>query len=86
MIYKMPILWEKNNRNTASDPNKIYDTFIEIVLSTKANYSASRRVNFNRHEHRMQKWVPTRIIKSTNTKDKMYIIKFQSRFHCDSLV
>ena len=70
------------NQNTLSDPNKNYDTFIEIVVSAKAKHLPTRRVKFNRRKHRIQMWVTKGIIKSINTKDKMYKKLVQSR--CDS--
>ena len=74
----------KINRNNISDASKNYDTFIEIVLSTRANHLTSRKAKFNRREHRIRKWVTTRNIKSTNTKDKMFKMLLQSRCHGDS--
>ena len=62
----------KLDQNTLSDPNKNYDTFIEIVVSAKAKHFPSRRVKFNRRKHRIQMWVTKGNIKSINTKDKMY--------------
>ena len=72
----------KLDQNTLSDPNKNYDTFIEIVVSAKAKHLPTRRVKFNRRKHRIQMWVTKGIIKSINTKDKMYKKLVQSR--CDS--
>ena len=34
----------KLNQNTLSDPNKNYDTFMEIVVSAKAKHLPTRRV------------------------------------------
>ena len=71
----------KLDQNTLSNPNKNYDTFIEIVVSAKAKHLPTRRVKFNRRKHRIQMWVTKGIIKSINTKDNMYKILVQSR--CD---
>ena len=61
--------------------NENYDKFIEIVLSAKAKHLPTKKKKFNRHKHRIQKWVTKGIIKSINTKDKMYKKFVQSR--CD---
>ena len=47
----------KLDRNTLSDPNKNYDTFIEIVVSAKAKHLPTRRVKFNRRKHRIHMWL-----------------------------
>ena len=68
--------------------NKNYDTTIKIVLSAKAKHLPTRRVKFNRRKHRIQMWVTKRIIKSINTKDKMYKKLVQSRYDsylCETL-
>ena len=70
------------SQDTSSDPNENYDKFIEIVLSAKAKHLPTKKKKFNRRKHRIQKWVTKGIIKSINTKDKMYKKLVQSR--CDN--
>ena len=70
------------SQDTSSDPNENYDKFIEIVLSGKAKHLPTKKKKFNRRKHRIQKWVTKGIIKSINTKDKMYKKLVQSR--CDN--
>ena len=70
------------SQETSSDPNENYDKFIEIVLSAKANHLPTLKKKFNRRKHRIQKWVTKGIIKSINTKDKMYKKLVQSQ--CDN--
>ena len=70
------------SQDTSSDPNENYNKFIEIVLSAKAKHLPTKKKKFNRRKHRIQKWVTKGIIKSINTKDKMYKKLVQSR--CDN--
>ena len=68
--------------NHLSQDTSSYDKFIEIVLSAKAKHLPTKKKKYNRRKHRIQKWVTKGIIKSINTKDKMYKKLVQSR--CDN--
>ena len=67
------------SQDTSTDPNENYDKLIEIVFSAKAKHLPTKKKKFNRRKHRIQKWVTKGIIKSINTKDKMYKKLVQSR-------
>ena len=55
-----------------SDPNLSYEAFEDFVIQTKDKHMPMKTVRFDKHKHKMTKWVTTGIIKSIKFRDKLY--------------
>ena len=55
-----------------TNPQENYDTFIKLLSSAKNKHLPRRIVPFNKKKHKKAKWLTNGILKSINTKDKMY--------------
>ena len=55
-----------------SSPDVNYDTMLELLTTVKDKYLPKKKVKFNRKKHKMAKWMTNGILKSINTKDKLY--------------
>ena len=55
-----------------TNPQENYDTFIKLLSSAKNKHLPRRIVRFNKKKHKKAKWLTNGILKSINTKDKMY--------------
>ena len=63
-----------NHLQTAIDssPDVNYDTMLELLSTVKDKHLPKKCVKFNRKKHKMAKWMTNGILKSINTKDKLY--------------
>ena len=63
-----------NQLQSALDTNsqENYNTFIKLLSSAKHKHLPKRIVRFNEKKHKNAKWLTNGILKSINTKDKMY--------------
>ena len=57
---------------SALNPQENYDTFIKLLSSAKNKHLPKRIVRFNKKKHKKAKWLTNGILKSINTKYKMY--------------
>ena len=55
-----------------TNPQENYHTFIKLLSSAKNKHLPKRIVRFNKKEQKKAKWLTNGILKSINTKDKMY--------------
>ena len=55
-----------------TNPQENYNTFIKLPSSAKNKHLPRRIVRFNKKKHKKAKWLTNGILKSINTKDKMY--------------
>ena len=55
-----------------SYPNLSYEAFEDFVIRLKDKHMPMKTVRFDKHEHKMTKWVTTGIIKSIKFRDKLY--------------
>ena len=55
-----------------TNPQENYDSFIKLLSSAKNKHLPKRIVRFNKKKHKKAKWLTNGILKSINTKDKMY--------------
>ena len=65
-------LTEKINQNPFANPNINYDILIELITKAKQKHIPKRRVKFNKKKHKMSPWMTNGILKSINTKDKLF--------------
>ena len=63
-----------NHLQTAigSSPDVNYDTMLELLSTVKDKHLPKKWVKFNRKKHKMAKWMTNGLLKSINTKDKLY--------------
>ena len=60
------------NRDLNADPNKNLEQFLDIFSHLKNMYLPKRRVKLNKRKHKIQPWMTTAILKSINSRDKLY--------------
>ena len=60
------------NRDRNTDPNKYLEQFLDIFSHLKNMYLPKRRVKLNKRKHKNQPWMTTAILKSINSRDKLY--------------
>ena len=63
---------DKLNRNSFANPSKNYDIFIKLLAETKQRILPRKRVKFNKKKHKKFPWMTNGILKSINSKDKLY--------------
>jgi len=76
---KMQLFFDELNKiefrldqNPYANPNRNYNIFIDHIKNLKQNIMPRKRVKFNRKKHRKNPWMTTDILKSINSKDKLY--------------
>ena len=60
------------NNNLMSDPNLSYEAFEDFAIRIKDKHMLMKTVRFDKHKHKMTKWVTTGIIKSIKLRDRLY--------------
>ena len=73
-VNKLDELKIYNHLHTAigSSPDVKYDTMLELLSTVKDKHLPNKWIKFNRKKHKMAKWMTNGILKSINTKDKLY--------------
>ena len=66
------IIYDQLQSALDTNPQENYDTFIKLPSSSKNKHSPKRIVRFNKKKHKKAKCLTNGILKSINTKDKMY--------------
>lgn len=54
------------------DPNSNYECFIKIITDLIDKHLPTKKVQFNKYQHKLQPWVTSGILKSIQYKDKLY--------------
>ena len=60
------------NSEPDANPNNNYKIFSKAVNSAKEKHLPIKKTKFNRHKHKINKWITRGILKSINTKNKLY--------------
>ena len=60
------------NKNINCCPQDDYDVFASLVKFAKGKHLPSTIVKYNQRKHMKSKWMTDSILKSINTKDKLY--------------
>ena len=60
------------NSEPDANPNNNYKIFSKAVNSAKETHLPIKKTKFNRHKHKINKWITRGILKSINTKNKLY--------------
>ena len=66
------IIYDQLQSALDTNPQENYDTFIKLPSSSKNKHLPKRIVRFNKKKHKKAKCLTNGILKSINTKDKMY--------------
>ena len=66
------------NKNINCCPQDNYEVFASLVKFAKEKHLPSKIVNYNKIKHMKLKWMTDAILKSINTKDKLYTILIQT--------
>ena len=66
------------NKNINCCPQDNYEVFASFVKLAKEKHLPSKIVKYNKRKHMKSKWMTDGILKSINTKDKLYKILIQT--------
>ena len=66
------------NKNINCCPQDNYEVFPSLVKFAKEKHLASKIVKYNKRKQMKSKWMTDDILKSINTKDKLYTILIQT--------
>ena len=61
------------NKDLLSDPNENYQKIEKIVTECREKHLPMRTVKFNKHRHKNSSWITSGIIKSIQSRDKLYL-------------
>ena len=65
-------IYEKLHTSVDNKPEENYGTLLNLLSTVKVKHLPTKIVKFNRKKHKMAKWMTNGILKSINTKDKLY--------------
>ena len=71
-------IYDKMNKNINCCPQDNYEVFASLVKFAKEKHLPSKIVKYNKRKHMKSKWMTDGILKSINTKDKLYKILIQT--------
>ena len=63
---------DKLNVDANADPNLNFDRFMEHFMKLKEQHLPKKVVRFDRKKHKINPWLTAGILKSINSKDKLY--------------
>ena len=65
-------IYEKLYTSVDSRPEENYGILLKLLSTAKDKHLPTKIVKFNRKKHKRAKWMTNGILKSINTKDKLY--------------
>ena len=71
-------IYDKLDKNIANDPNQNYEIFAEAINYAREKHLPKKKVKYKKSIHKKSKWITSGILKSINTKDKLYKILIQT--------
>ena len=63
---------DKLDQDPNTDPNENLKQFLDTFTHLKNEHLPKRRVKLNKKKHKVQAWMTTAILKSINSRDKLY--------------
>ena len=63
---------DKLDQDPNTDPNENLKQFLDTFTQLKNEHLPKRRVKLNKRKHKVQPWMTTAILKSINSRDKLY--------------
>ena len=76
-------IYDKLEQLNDSNPQNNYDRFITLINDAKEKHLPKKTVKFNKRKHKKSKWMTYGILKSINTKDKLYKKIVKADIHDD---
>ena len=67
-------IYDKMEKNINCCPQDNYEVFASLVKFATEKHLPSKIVKYNKRKHMKSKWMTDDILKSINTKDKLYKI------------
>ena len=71
-------IYGKLDKQLNSDPNNNFEVLSQILKYAREKYLAERKVKYQKKLHKKSKWISNGILKSINTKDRLYTILIQT--------
>ena len=65
-------IYDKLDKNKANDSNQNYEIFAEAINYAREKHLPNKKVKYKKSIHKKSKWITNGILKSINTKDKLY--------------
>ena len=65
-------IYDKLDTNIANDPDQNYEKFAEAINYARQEHLPKKKVKYKKSIHKKSKWITNGILKSINTKDKLY--------------
>ena len=65
-------IYGKLKTSVNSDPEENYDIMLQLLSTAKENHLPKKMVKFNKRKHKKAKWMSNGLLKSINTKDRLY--------------
>ena len=65
-------IYEKLHTSNDNKPEENYNILLTLLSTAKDKHLPTKVVKFNRKKHNTAKWMTNRILKSINTRDKLY--------------
>ena len=66
-----------------TDPNLTYNILEDAILSTRDKHMPKRKVRFKKYKHKINKWAPTRMLKSIRYRDSLYKKLKSTPYNCE---
>ena len=76
-------IYDKLEQLNDSNPQDNYDRFITLINDAKEKHLPKKTEKFNKRKHKKSKWMTYGILKSINTKDKLYKKIVKADIHDD---
>ena len=65
-------IYESLDTNIQNDNNQNYGIFEKLLLCAKSKHLTTKMIKLCKYKHKQSKWITNGILKSINTKDKLY--------------
>ena len=69
---------DKLDKQLTSDPNNNYEILSGLLKYAREKHLPKKTVKYQKKRHKKSKWISNRILKSINTKDRLYKVLVQT--------
>ena len=71
-------IYEKLDKQLNSDPNNNFEILSQILKYAREKHLPKKKVKYQKKLHKKSKWISSGILKSINTKDRLYKVLIQT--------
>ena len=71
-------IYEKLDKQLNSDPNNNFEVLSQILKYAREKHLPKKKVKYQKKLHKKSKWISSGILKSINTKDRLYKVLIQT--------